>query len=367
MKLQRDLSLWLVTLVGCSAAASVGCADDLAPVDDATAGTSGAAVTAGTGTGVAGSNVGTAGSGVSTGGTGNGTAGTTTTAGTSSTAGAGAGTGGTTGGTDSGTAGAGGAMGGGGAGGAAGGSGTAGNSAIGPFGITSCQPAFQTACRPNIEFTNPDPNGKGKVFTDAVGDVVTAMKDICCTSCSILYRTEAEIPQGKKPTTVKLVLDTHGGVAQTGGATIQFDLNYINGFAGRPAAEVKQEMLGVLQHESVHIYQNYGTGGTGEGLADLVRARTGYYPKSRWRSEGDWMTAYTASGNFYSWLTGPCSFHSVFFAGHDLDYPYKMNKALAGKSGDTASFNAVSTLIQQTFGKDVDSLWTQYQKEAYGK
>ena len=365
MKPQRDLSLWLVTLIGCSAVASIGCADDLGPVDEGTAGASGAGMTAaGTGTGVAG-NVGTAGTGVAAGGTSSGPAGSATTAGTSSTAGMG--TGGTTGGTSSGTAGSGGAMGGGGAGGAAGGAGTGGSSEVGPFGVTSCQPAFQTACRPNIEFTNGDPTGKGKVFTDAVGDVTTAMKDICCTTCSILYRSEADIPAGKKPTTVKLVLDTHGGVAQTGGATIQFDLNYINGYAGRPAAEVKQEMLGVLQHESVHIYQNYGTGGTGEGLADLVRARTGYYPKSRWRSEGTWKTAYTASGNFYSWLTGPCSFHSVFYAGHDLDYPVKMNKALAGKSGDQASFDAVAALIQQLFGKDVDTLWAQYQKEAYGK
>ncbi len=361
MKPQRDLSLWLVTLIGCSATALAGCGDQMPAVDDGAAGSSGAAVTAGAGPGVAGSSspAGTGGSGLAAGGPGSGIAGTATTAGTSSTAGAG--TGGASGGS-----GGGGAAGTSGAGDKGGAGGSAGSSAIGPFGIVSCQPAFETACKPKIEFTNGDPTGKGKVFTDVIPDVEATEKDLACTTCSILYRTPSEIPQGKMPATIKIVLDTHGGVAQTGGATIQFDLNYINGFAGRPADQVKQEMLGVLQHETVHIYQNYGNGGTGEGVADLVRARTGYYQKNRWRSEGDWKTAYTASGNFYSWLTGPCSFHTQFYSAHDLDFPYKLNKALAGKSGD-AAFTAVSDLTQQLFGKSPETLWTEYQKDAYGK
>ena len=181
-------------------------------------------------------------------------------------------------------------------------------------------------------------------------------QEIACTACSILYRTPDEIPPNKHPSKIRIVLDEHGGVAQAGGNQIQFDLNYINGYKDREPAVIKQEMMGVLQHETVHLYQNYGTGGTGEGLADLVRARTGYYPQSRWRSEGDWKTAYTASGNFYSWLTGPCSFHSKHYSKNDLDFPYKMNKALAGKSGD-ASFDAVAALIQQLFQKDVETLW----------
>ncbi len=362
MKPQRDLSLWLVTLFGCSATVLAGCGDEAPAVDDGGAGTSGAAVIAGTGPGVAGTTS-TGGSGVSAGGTGSGMAGTATTAGTSSTAGTG--TGGTLGGSGGG-GGAAGAGGSGGKGGAGGTTGSAGSNAIGPFGIVSCQPAFETACKPTIQFTNGDPTGRGKVFTDVVPDIQTTEKELACTVCSILYRTPSEIPANKHPTTIKIVLDTHGGVAQAGGDTIQFDLNYINGFAGKPADQVKQEMLGVLQHETVHLYQNYGNGGTGEGEADLVRARTGYYPKSRWRSEGDWKTAYTASGNFYSWLTGPCSFHTQFYAQHDLDFPYKLNKALAGKSGD-AAFTAVSDLTQQLFQKSPETLWTEYQKDAYGK
>jgi hypothetical protein len=355
MKQHRQLSLWLVTLVGCGAAASVACTVETdTPVDTGAAGTSaGVATTAGTSAGVGG-NLGASGS-VSMGGTG--TAGTTTTAGTGTSGSATGGAGGGSAGSNAG-----------GAGGAAGGSGgSAGSPAIGPFGIVSCQPAFEAACKPPIEFVNGDPGNRGKVFTDVIPDVTKTEQEIACTACSILYRTPDEIPQNKHPAKIRIVLDDHGGVAQAGGDQIQFDLTYINSYKGKGQPVVLQEMMGVLQHETVHLYQNYGNTGTGEGLADLVRARTGYYPKSRWHSEGDWKTPYTASGNFYSWLTGPCSFHTQSYSAHDLNFPYKMNKALAGKGNNDASFDAVAALIQATFNKSVDTLWDEYQADAYGK
>ncbi|HEY1533901.1 MAG TPA: basic secretory protein-like protein, partial [Polyangiaceae bacterium] len=232
------------------------------------------------------------------------------------------------------------------------------------FGVISCQPAFETACKPKIVFINDDPNGRGKVFTNVVPDVDTTEKDIACTACSILYRDPSEIPQNERPTTITLHLQAYGGVAQTGNATIQFDLDYINSFANQTAAITKQEMLGVLQHETVHIYQNYGNTGTGEGMADLVRTRTGYYQRNRWVKGGSWKDPYTNSGFFYSWLTGPCAFHSENYPAHDLNLPYKLNKVLAGTSGD-AAFTAVDNLLQQTFGKNADTLWTQYQNTAF--
>jgi hypothetical protein len=351
MKQHRDLSLWLLTLIAGSSAASVACVDDVGGPVDVGMGTSGT-MTGGTSAGEGGSGpAGTGGVPVTMGGS-SATAGMAPVAGTAPVAG-------------SGGMGGGGAGGGGGSAGAAGGGGTGGVAGIGPFGIVSCQPAFEVACKPNIVFENGDPNGRGKVFTNAVPDVETTMKDIACTACSILYRTPDEIPNNKHPSTITLKLDDHGGVAQAGGGQIQFDLDYINSYANRTPEVIKREMLGVLQHETVHLYQNYGTGGTGEGLADLVRARTGYYERSRWRAnEGDWMTAYTASGNFYSWLTGPCVLHMEHRAMHDLDLPYKINKALAGVSGN-ASFTAVNKLLMTTFGKSAEELWDEYQDQAF--
>jgi len=123
-------------------------------------------------------------------------------------------------------------------------------------------------------------------------------------------------------------------------------------------------MLGVLQHETVHLYQNYGNGGTGEGMADLVRTRKGYYQRNRWTKGGSWKDPYTTSGFFYSWLTGPCAFHSETLPAHDMNLPYKLNKALGNTQGE-AAYTAVNDLLKQTFGRDADSLWTEYQNTAF--
>jgi hypothetical protein len=356
MKHRQHLSLWLVTLAACGGAFSVACGDE-AGVDDPMggAGTGSSTTTGGVSAGSGGASM--AGSSSVAGS--NSSAGTTSGAGTSG-SGGNAGSAGASGGSGGASGGNGGASGG--NGGASGGSG---GSGVGPFGVVSCQAAFETACKPPIEFVNGDPDGRGKVFTDVIPDVTKTMQDIACTACSILYRMPSEIPDNKHPSKIRLVLDDHGGVAQAGGEQIQFDLDYINGYADQTAEKTKREMLGVLQHETVHLYQNYGTGGTGEGLADLVRARTGYYERNRWQPGGSWKNAYTDSGNFYSWLTGPCTLHMEHRAVHDLDLPYKINKALAGKSGDTASFAAVDSLLQTTFGKSADDLWIEYQDQAF--
>lgn len=241
---------------------------------------------------------------------------------------------------------------------------------LGPFGVTSCQPAFEHACKPPVTFVDDEPDGRGKIFTDVIADVEKTEQEIACTACSILYRDPSEIPEDRHPSKIEIVLDkgssgNAAAVALVGEGKIRFFLSHIGNYEGQSPDVVKQEMLGVLQHETVHLYQNYGNAGTGEGLADLVRARTGYYPKSRWQAgEGTWKDPYTASGNFYSWLTGPCSFHDTFYSGHDLDFPYKLNQVLAGKSGN-AAYTATSKLIQTTFGKSVDDLWSEYQATAF--
>ncbi len=365
MKTPRALSLSLISAVACGAAMSLACSSDADTTSGGNdAGKAGTVATAGAGTSIGGSSSTPAGEG------GSATGGDTGTAGASPTGGAPSGGVGATGGVSSSTGGASGGTGGAsggsaGIGGTAGASGgAAGSGTVGQFGVMTCQPVFETVCKPKIVFINDDPNGKGKVFTNVVPDVETTMKDITCTACSMLYRSPSEMPKNEQPTTVTVHLQAYGGVAQTGNATIQFDLNYINGYANKSEAITKQEMLGVLQHETVHIYQNYGNNGTGEGMADLVRTRTGYYQRSRWVKGGSWKTPYTSSGFFYSWLTGPCAFHSENYPQHDLDLPYKLNLALAG-TRDDASFTAVNNLLMKTFGKDADTLWAQYQSTAF--
>lgn len=365
MKQLGDRSIWLVALVTSAAASALGCGDDPS-VTGGSAGSGGspAAQTGGSAgsptAGVPSSSGGTVSSAGGTGGSG----GDVTRPGGGS--GGASGSSGALGGSSSGgsSAGGGGSSSGSSAGGGGSGAGGSGGALGMPYGVVSCQPAFEAACKPTIELMNGDPNGRGKVFTNAVPNVEATMKDIACTACSMLYRNPSEIPQNKHPSTIKLVLSEYDGVARAGGGTIEFGLNYISGYAGVSAEQTKREMLGVLQHETVHLYQNYGDVGTGEGLADLVRARTGYYERSRWRKGGSWKNAYTDSGFFYSWLTGPCVFHSETRPVHDLDLPYKLNKVLANVDGD-AAYVAVDALLQELFGKSADDLWTEYQNTAF--
>lgn len=254
-----------------------------------------------------------------------------------------------TGGTSSGT--------GGGLGANTGGQGTGGESAS-PFGPVSCSPVFEEACKPPIEFENQEPEGRGKIFNTVVPDVVATMQDTACTVCSILYRDPSEIPEDKHPSKIRLVLDFHGGVAQAGGDQIQFDLNYIDGYSDASEDDARTEMLGVLMHETVHLYQNYGNGGTGEGLADYVRIRTGLYGPGRRNPGGSWMDAYTTSGFFYSWLAGPCNYHMDGRAVYNEDLGYLLNEVL-GAGGDP--YENVDSLLQSEFGKSADDLWVEYQ------
>lgn len=346
MKQYGDLSILMSLALGASM--TLGCGDDAAPASSSTPGGSGGqSVVAGGTSAIA--SAGTAGSSTTAGSSAQGGSGGGSSAGSSSGGAAGGGLG---------TVGNGGSSSGGAAGGSggSGGSGGAGADPM-PFGPVTCSPVFETACKPQIHFTNGDPNGRGKVFAELLPNIETTMQDITCTVCSIIYRDPDEIPQNKRWTEVTLDLNEYDGVAATGGGKISFSLNYIEGQSGnKPRA--KTEFLGVLLHEAVHLYQNYGTGGTGEGMADYVRIRVGYYEPGRRGPGGSWHDAYTTSGFFYSWLAGPCQYHQDSRAMHDVNIGYLINKTL-GQNGDP--FANVSALFEQEFGKSADALWTEYQ------
>lgn len=239
-------------------------------------------------------------------------------------------------------------------------SGSGGSDGIGGVGPTSCQPAFETACKPDINFNNQHSDGGGALFDDLFPDFETAMKDITCTVCSILYRDPDEIPQNKRHSTVNVTIDAHDGVAYASGNSITISVNHLQNFNNPDSAYV--EYRGVLVHETAHLYQHYGNGGTGEGMADAVRIRVGLYPQGRCNVGGSWRDAYTTSGCFYSWLTGPSVYHSIAYESYDANLPYKINATLSGTSGEGA-YTAVSNLLQSTFGQSVEDLWDLYQAD----
>jgi hypothetical protein len=201
-------------------------------------------------------------------------------------------------------------------------------------------------CTPTVTFTNMFPTTAGGTrFTTAIPDPVETMQQTSRTVCRYIYRRPEEV---KKVPNLALVIDEHGGVAQTAGARIQFDATYIGGIGGNADA-ISFEIHGVLAHEDTHVWQNANGGGGAlvEAMADYVRYRSGYDKISRRHPGGNWSDPYTTGGFFIVWVEDK----------YDKDWGYKINMGMRTSGFDYATF------IQQTFGKTADALWAEYQAD----
>jgi hypothetical protein len=180
---------------------------------------------------------------------------------------------------------------------------------------------------------------------------------VACTVCSILFRSPDEIPEHRRHTEINLHVRDNPNLADAGGNTIRFDVKHIERYEGNADAALT-EFMGVLVHETTHLYQNYGNGGLGEGMADFVRIRVGLYEQGRRGRGGSWTDPYTTSGFFFSWLAGPCDYHDDHRDPANVDIGYLINKTIGA---DERGADDVPQLFQDTFGADVDTLWNQYQ------
>jgi hypothetical protein len=230
-----------------------------------------------------------------------------------------------------------------------------GGSALDPFGPTTCLPAFETVCKPTINFENQDPGNSGN-FDAVIQDVQAEMQDAICTMCSILYRTPEDMPRTHD--TVNFIIDNHDGVAYAGGNSIHLSTGHIQNYGDPESAYT--EFKGVMVHEATHLYQVNGGNSDGaliEGVADFVRVRAGYYGPGRCGGGDNWDGAYTTSGCFFSWLAGPCEYHEQFHPQNDLDIGYRINLIInEGKA-------AVQEEIESSFGVPVNTLWTDYKAD----
>jgi hypothetical protein len=145
----------------------------------------------------------------------------------------------------------------------------------------TCNPDFIAAgkCDPEIVFMNDESEGAAAIFDQVIPDPVATMKAIACQVCTILYRDEGEITRG--PDTITLHVYDFDGVANAGGGTINFSSRHIENYAG-DEDEALFEYIGVLIHETAHLYQfDDGGGGLVEGMADFVRIRAGHHHMNR--------------------------------------------------------------------------------------
>ena len=205
--------------------------------------------------------------------------------------------------------------------------------------------AVDALCTPKVVYTNQVPTSAGGMrFDKYITDVTATMQAHSRTICRYIFRKPEDV---NKNAQVTVLIDNLNGVAQTGGARIEFSAPYIAGIGGNDAA-ISFEIDGVLVHEATHIWQyDNGGGALVEAMADYVRYRSGFDKLSRRRTGGNWSDPYTVGGFFIAWVEDK----------YDKDWGYKVNMGMK-----TQGFS-YPKLIQDTFGKSADALWAEYQAE----
>ena len=156
---------------------------------------------------------------------------------------------------------------------------------------------------------------------------------------------------------ITLILRPFDGVAFTKGTEldnehkeIHLSLDYLAGI-DIEGNQRRDEMIGVIVHEMVHVLQWNGQGtcpgGLIEGIADYVRLRAGL-GAAHWKREKSeqWDAGYQQTGYFLDWLENQ----------HGPGTVIKMNAWLKNHRYDEEGF------WHSIVGNSVHKLWEQYQE-----
>ncbi|KZT53930.1 BSP-domain-containing protein [Calocera cornea HHB12733] len=203
--------------------------------------------------------------------------------------------------------------------------------------------ASTTVALPSIAFTPG--SVRAEVVTELLPEPVPFLEKASAFVLCVLG--EAKDPPIRA---VALRLSEGEGIAVTSGGVVTLFLPYFAQHRRTHSAdEAARELLGVLLHELVHVYQHDGRGGMPggviEGVADFVRLRGGLgAPHWCRRRGGVWDAGYERTGYFLDWVEGR--------------WPGFV-RVLNGESRtgwDAAVFRVVT-------GQAVDALWERYQAE----
>jgi len=148
---------------------------------------------------------------------------------------------------------------------------------------------------------------------------------------------------------VNLKLSMDDGVAVTSGGEMTLFIPYFTKYGKQHTNdETLQEVLGVILHELVHVYQYDGhhtvPGGLIEGTADFVRLRASLGPPHWKRTRGGkWDAGYERTAYFLDWI--------------ETSHPHFVQE-LNGKSKETFDLSAFRMMT----GHNIEELWETYQQ-----
>lgn len=214
---------------------------------------------------------------------------------------------------------------------------------------------------PAVDFEVLAPETKGAViYADLVQDPDTYLKYHARKVAEILFYTAKDTMNDVQ--TIHYTLKDYDGVSVKSGNPpaiyIEYSTRHIEKSANESLYKLDFETRGVLYHELVHAYQfepkGIGSYSTNkefwaciEGMADAVRAESGFFDMSTRKPGGDWMDGYRTTGFFIQWLKtkDPDAIRKFHLTVRDLDV-WSFDKA-----------------IKCIFGEEsgIESMWNEYQ------
>ncbi|MDB5049069.1 MAG: Peptidase of plants and bacteria [Fibrobacteres bacterium] len=202
----------------------------------------------------------------------------------------------------------------------------------------SSDPAWKTQCAPPITFNFDNTAGVAK-YKSLVPDWVASEQEVLMEVCQSVFKKPTE---PKKYTSYIANIKSMDGVANTGGNTLNFSTEYIN---GQPSSyKGWWEVIGVQTHEATHSYQPYynttGAAGFGEAMPDAVRALNGFFswPKGT-RCSGGFAAVYQDGGKYWYYI--------------EMKHPGFLTTVWQQTAGD------ISARVQSITGESLASLSTE--------
>ncbi|KAA8910515.1 peptidase of plants and bacteria-domain-containing protein [Sphaerosporella brunnea] len=202
--------------------------------------------------------------------------------------------------------------------------------------------------RLDLHFEDLSTPGCRKFLAAAGADVDKLLTDAVVGVCKRLYGEPEKQPTHQE--SISLYIRPMSGVAYTAGKKnkqIHFSTDYI---ASIPQERVEKEVLGVVRHEMVHVWQwnglNTCPGGLIEGIADWVRLRDGFIPPHWSRGGEEWDDGYQHTAYFLDWIEDTFGAGSVAWINSYLqesEYSDGMWQELCG-------------------GQTVEALWDTYKR-----
>nr|APO29881.1 Peptidase of plants and bacteria [uncultured bacterium] len=220
---------------------------------------------------------------------------------------------------------------------------------------------------PAVDFEVLAPETKGAaIYADLVQDPDAYLKYHACKVAEILFYTAKDTMNDVQ--TIHYTLKDYDGVSAKSGNPpaiyIEYSTRHIEKSANESLYKLDFETRGVLYHELVHAYQfepkGIGSYSTNkefwaciEGMADAVRAESGFFDMSTRKPGGNWMDGYRTTGFFIQWLKtkDPDAIRKFHLTVRDLDV-WSFDKAIKCIFGEESGIESMWNECQAFLTKE---------------